>query len=77
MNALVEDMVQNDPAKRPSMDEVVRRFHHIRQGLSSYKLRSRVIRRKDGVLKNIYRSISHTGQLVRYSLSGLPAIPKR
>jgi hypothetical protein len=77
MNDLVNDMVQDDPAKRPSMDEVVRRFEDIRQRLSGYKLRSRVARRKDGTLKNIYRSVSHIGQLVRYSLSGLPAIPAR
>ncbi|KAJ6476541.1 kinase-like domain-containing protein [Mycena vitilis] len=41
MDELVANMMQNDPAKRPSMDEVVRRFSQIKAGLSSWKLRSR------------------------------------
>ncbi|KAJ7700228.1 hypothetical protein B0H14DRAFT_3034218 [Mycena olivaceomarginata] len=40
MDELVADMVQEDPAKRPSMDEVVRRFTHIKARLSRWKLRS-------------------------------------
>ncbi|KAJ6590333.1 hypothetical protein B0H10DRAFT_2092561, partial [Mycena sp. CBHHK59/15] len=41
MEPLVADMVQTDPSLRPEMDEVVRRFGDIVQGLSSWKLRSR------------------------------------
>ncbi|KAJ6496860.1 hypothetical protein DFH09DRAFT_945771 [Mycena vulgaris] len=40
MRPLVSDMVQDDPAKRPTIDEVVARFDEIRAGLSSWKLRS-------------------------------------
>ncbi|THU94248.1 hypothetical protein K435DRAFT_756739 [Dendrothele bispora CBS 962.96] len=41
MSDLVADMTQEDPSKRPSMDQVVRRFDEIVKGLSFVKLRSR------------------------------------
>ncbi|KAI9461053.1 hypothetical protein F5148DRAFT_250824 [Russula earlei] len=43
-NPLVTDMIQDDPMKRPSMDEVVSRFSEIRGKLSTWKLRSRIAR---------------------------------
>lgn len=43
MKPLVDDMVQNDPAKRPHIDEVVRRFDEIMRTLPSWKLRSRLV----------------------------------
>ncbi|KAJ6591332.1 hypothetical protein B0H10DRAFT_2091375, partial [Mycena sp. CBHHK59/15] len=47
MEPLVAYMVQTDPSLRPDMDEVVRRFGDIVQGLSSWKLRSRVSKAAD------------------------------
>ncbi|KAK7448445.1 hypothetical protein VKT23_013707 [Stygiomarasmius scandens] len=41
MSGLVADMTQNDPSKRPSIDEVVTRFDETVKGLSFIKLRSR------------------------------------
>ncbi|KAJ7902377.1 kinase-like domain-containing protein, partial [Mycena leptocephala] len=41
MHSLVADMVNEDPAKRPSMDEVVRRFSDTKARLSEWTLRSR------------------------------------
>ncbi|KAJ7354603.1 hypothetical protein DFH08DRAFT_855393 [Mycena albidolilacea] len=43
MRPLVDDMVQADPAKRPTIDEVVARFADIRRGLSGWKLRSTLL----------------------------------
>ncbi|KAI0311022.1 hypothetical protein OF83DRAFT_1069524, partial [Amylostereum chailletii] len=43
MDKLVADMVQKDPSKRPTIDEVVARFADIRHALSPWKLRSRLI----------------------------------
>lgn len=40
---LVDDMVQDDPAKRPNIDEVVQRFDEMIRTLSSWKLRSRLV----------------------------------
>ena len=43
MRSLVDDMVQDDPAKRPTMDEVVQRFDKIRASLSWWTLRRRLV----------------------------------
>ncbi|KIM38846.1 hypothetical protein M413DRAFT_75436 [Hebeloma cylindrosporum] len=45
MKPLIDDMVQDGPAKRPNMNEVVQRFEEIVRGLSQWKLRSRPHRR--------------------------------
>ncbi|KAJ7223890.1 hypothetical protein B0H12DRAFT_1030882, partial [Mycena haematopus] len=45
--ALVNDMVKDDPTKRPTADEVVVRFAEIQKGLSSWKLRSRVLGKRE------------------------------
>ncbi|KAF8834107.1 hypothetical protein BDN67DRAFT_1016853 [Paxillus ammoniavirescens] len=42
-NALVDPMVQRDPSKRPTMDEVMKRFDTIQAGLRTWQLRSRVV----------------------------------
>ncbi len=47
MEALVTDMVQDDPTKRPTMDKVVARFSEIRGKLNSWKLRSRIARKNE------------------------------
>lgn len=43
MKPLVDDMVQEDPSKRPHIDEVVRRFNELIPTLSWWKLRSRLV----------------------------------
>jgi len=40
---LVDDMVQDDPSKRPTIDQVVERYKTILRELSSRKLRSRLV----------------------------------
>ncbi|KAJ7748427.1 hypothetical protein B0H16DRAFT_1553380 [Mycena metata] len=47
MRPLVSDMVQSDPAKRPTIDEVVSRFQEIHSRLSWWKLRSRVVKKTE------------------------------
>jgi serine/threonine protein kinase len=49
LKPLIDDMVQNDPKARPTMNVVVERFDLIRQQLSSWKLRSRVIARDEDI----------------------------
>jgi hypothetical protein len=43
MQALADDMTAEDPARRPTMGEVAERFEAIRNSLSFWKLRSRVV----------------------------------
>ena len=51
MRPLIDDMVQDDPSKRPNIDEVVRRFEESVRRLSVLKLRSRVVSKTDSSLK--------------------------
>lgn len=50
MRPLLQDMCLGDPTKRPSMKEVVTRFEEITKGLSSGKLRSRVVPKAEVLL---------------------------
>ena len=77
MDALVADMVQDEPTKRPTVDQVVDRFDHIRKDLTNRKLRARIADRDEGTLQALYRGLSHFGQRVQYAISGLPAVPAR
>ncbi|KAF9004082.1 hypothetical protein BDQ17DRAFT_476394 [Cyathus striatus] len=43
LDDLIVDMVQDNPGKRPTMDEVVRRFADIVRGLDNRKLGSRAV----------------------------------
>ena len=68
-------MVQDDPAKRPTMDEVVRRFDHIRRSLGGLKLRSRIVDRNESVVGALFNSLGHLSQKMKFTFQGLPAIP--
>lgn len=75
MQPLIADMVQRDPSKRPTMDEVIKRFHAIRSDLSSWKLRSRVIDKEENLLDGVLRGTSHWMRRVRFMTKGVRAIP--
>jgi hypothetical protein len=74
MRPLVNDMVQDDPTKRPTSDEVVARFADIRKGLSSWKLRSRVIGKREFSLLP-HRIVGHWYRRIRSITMGVPAVP--
>jgi hypothetical protein len=60
MNDLVASMVQDDPTKRPTIiNLVMNRFSHIRQDLTSRKLRARIPDRDEGTFKCIAVYILH------------------
>ncbi|KAJ7091961.1 hypothetical protein B0H15DRAFT_777902, partial [Mycena belliarum] len=75
MEALVADMVQDDPAKRPNIDEVVARFEKIMGGLSSWKLRSRVVKKTESPW-HLIRRASHLVRRIRFIVLRVPAIPR-
>ncbi|KIM75924.1 hypothetical protein PILCRDRAFT_826753 [Piloderma croceum F 1598] len=68
-------MVQDDPAKHPTIDKVVSRFDDIQHGLSSRKLRSRVV---TTVWWVFFRSIGHwsVGR-VQYIVARVPSFPSQ
>ncbi|KAJ7467099.1 kinase-like domain-containing protein [Mycena latifolia] len=72
---LVGDMVQDDPSKRPTIDEVVARFEKIQRGLSSWKLRSRVVKTTESPW-HLIRRTSHLLRRIGYILRRVPAIPR-
>ncbi|KAJ6543676.1 kinase-like domain-containing protein [Mycena sp. CBHHK59/15] len=73
MEPLVADMVQTDPSLRPEMDEVVRRFGDIVQGLSSWKLCSRVSKVADDF--GFYYSVPHWIRRLQFIVRRVPPIP--
>lgn len=75
MEGLVKDMVQDDPAKRPTIDEVIVRFNAICKKLGPMRLRARIGRRKESF--GVFRDVGHVFKIARYILQGAPAIPSR
>jgi len=75
MQPLIADMVQEDPKKRPNMDEVVARFAEIRKKLSSWKLRSRMARNIELWPVAAWRSVAHWYRTIGYVLARKAAIP--
>ena len=69
-------MVQEDPTKRPTMDEVVTRFAEMRKKLSTWKLRSRMVRKNEIWLIAAWRTVSHWYRTVGYVLTRKAAIPE-
>ncbi|KAI0041040.1 hypothetical protein FA95DRAFT_1501972 [Auriscalpium vulgare] len=75
MRPLVDDMVAQDPDKRPQMDEVATRFKEIRNSVSSWKMRSRMVRRDEAILNGVRTSAVHWYRRLGYTLTRKPAIP--
>lgn len=75
MRPLINEMVQRDPSKRPTMDEVVQQFAAIGAGLSTWKLRSRLVSKGEKVYQSVTRGTSHWIRQIGYITRGIPAIP--
>ena len=76
MEPLVAELVQTDPTKRPTMDEVVTRFSEIRGKISSWKLRSRIARKNELWPLTVWKSVGHWYCTVGYVLGRKRAIPE-
>jgi hypothetical protein len=76
MEPLVADMVQDDPAKRSKMNEVVTRFRQIKGKLSTWKLHSRIVRHDEIWPVAVWRSVGHWYRTVGYVLGHKAAIPE-
>ena len=75
MQDLIGEMTHVDPAKRPSIEEVVAEFSRIRESLSGFKLRSTIIAKDDPVLNSMFRRARQALRTVRYICSHKAAIP--
>ena len=72
---LVKDMIQADPAKRPTAQEVTRRFDELLKPLSQWRLRSRIVPAKEHPLDKLFRNIDYWLRTLRYVVARKPAIP--
>ncbi|KAH9937748.1 kinase-like domain-containing protein [Amylocystis lapponica] len=74
--SLVADMVQDDPTKRPTIDEVVSRFAELRSKLSYWKLRGRLVKRTERIgLRRFLKNIRHLYRTTKFILWRYRAIP--
>jgi hypothetical protein len=74
MEGLINSMTLEDPARRPSIEDVVQNFTEIRASLSKGKLRSPIISRR---LPKLFWVVQQARQSIRmqYIVSRRPAIP--
>ncbi|KAL0952422.1 hypothetical protein HGRIS_006695 [Hohenbuehelia grisea] len=72
---LIADMVQDDPSKRPTMEQVAERFDESCAGLSSWTLRSRVARKYDPAIAIPFVFLAHWGRRIMSISRRRPAIP--
>ncbi|KAI9450981.1 hypothetical protein BJY52DRAFT_134251 [Lactarius psammicola] len=75
MKDLVASMTQDDPSKRPLIEDVLQEFSHIRASLSKSKLRSSIISKNAPKVFWIVRRARQSVRAVWYILSRRPAIP--
>ncbi|KAL4247867.1 hypothetical protein ABKN59_007473 [Abortiporus biennis] len=59
MTTLVADMIQDDPSKRPDIDEVVRRFDVLLRQLRWWTLRSRLVYNDETPFVSFRRYVTH------------------
>ncbi|KAI3604625.1 hypothetical protein WG66_008496 [Moniliophthora roreri] len=74
MEPLIDDMIQEDPEKRPTMDQVVLRFDNIVEGLSQWKLRSPTWPYKTFRGRFVRRPL-HWCRQIYYMAMRVPAVP--
>ncbi|KAI0363084.1 hypothetical protein BV20DRAFT_959012, partial [Pilatotrama ljubarskyi] len=75
LSPLVQDMVQDGPTKRPTMQEVTQCLDALIKSLGRWKVRSRLIPRDKSSLEGVFREISHTFRNARYIFARKSAIP--
>jgi hypothetical protein len=75
MQPLISDMVQDGSEKRPTIDQVVKRFAEMRKNLGALKFRARV-----GPGVESFGAVGDFGHLfttIKYTLKGIPPVPTR
>lgn len=68
-------MVKAELSERPNMDEVVVRFKKTVDSLSWWKLRSRIVGKKDFFVLTFFRFWPYLFRTARYVVTRKPAIP--
>ncbi|KAF8500107.1 hypothetical protein JB92DRAFT_2979397 [Gautieria morchelliformis] len=76
MVPLITDMTQEEPSKRPSIDEVVARFETIYRSLSFKLLRMRIVARKEDEGTSVFYDFLHFFRRMRYAFMRIPPVPR-
>lgn len=72
---LVDEMTQDDPSERPTMDQALAMFESIVARLSAWKLRSRVAKVEDNPFYDLHLSVTHWMRRVKLVALRRPAVP--
>ena len=75
MEPLCDDMIQDDPTQRPTIDVAVSQFEEIRRTLSTWKLRSRLVAKKERKIVRFVKNVRHIYRTVGFVLCRHPALP--
>ena len=75
MQDLIDEMTDLDPEKRPSIDDVVAQFSHVRESLSEFKLRSPIISKHKPSLFAVFRHAQQALLTLQYIFTQKAAIP--
>jgi len=75
LQEFVDEMVQEDPQKRPTIDEVAVRFKEVKQKVTSWKARSRLVHRRENPLVGVFRGVRHVFRTGSYIVRRLPPVP--
>jgi hypothetical protein len=76
MEGLINSMTLEDPARRPSIEDVIQKFTEIRASLSNGKLRSPIISRRLPKLFWVVQQARQSIRTMQYIVSRRPAIPE-
>ncbi|OCH88105.1 hypothetical protein OBBRIDRAFT_735113 [Obba rivulosa] len=76
MDVLIANMTEADPAKRPTMLEVEKRFEVIRSALTSRTLRRRLVGREEHAMSRLFFDTKHFIISAGYIVRRLPAVPR-
>ena len=75
MRPLVSEMIQADPSKRPTSQEVVQRFTELLSTIKPQRLRSRLRPVHEDPVDAWFRNIRHRLRTWRYIIFRKPALP--
>ncbi|KAF8511914.1 kinase-like domain-containing protein [Gautieria morchelliformis] len=76
MVPLITDMTQEEPLKRPSIDEVVTRFETIYRSLSFKLLRTRMVGRDEDEGATAFYDFLYFFRRMRYAFMRIPPVPR-
>jgi len=75
LQPFITPLVQDDPAQRPTIHDVVTQFGLLLSSLSSWKLRQRLRKKTESSTGAFFRGIGHAFRTLNYIIQRLPALP--